>query len=886
MSGSKNMSRRFVRGAVLPAAVAWMGLVGTSVGLMQAVCIPQPPAPTPIDVSVAATPGTTVEVNTTVTATATVANATGTVTYSWSQAGVGGLAGSTTSSSVTFLSATAGTAILTVTATDSGTGTSDTATVTITVTAAAPPVSNLAVTGSASPVSGAATLVSTLSATVTGGTAPYSFSWLQTGGPGAAIANASAQTTTVTLTTVGTYTFTVTVTDGVGTSVTSAAVTVSVTSTSLEFTTSPLDDLTGSAGNDTFTAEDGTLQTTDNANGAAGTDLLDVILTGAAALGNPAPSITDIETLRVTDVNTAGASAISAANWTGLATVEVLGSNQNLTVNALTTIPDAAITDANVNLTLVFGGTTTDGTADALALALSNVDGSTFTADGIETFDVESAGADNAVTLVGNALETVNVSGDQAVDLGDLPDTVETLDASAATGDVTAAGFGAIDVTATGGSGDDTLDLNGTYTADDTVNGGAGSDTLIVQDTEAAVADEQTNVTNVETLEVSDAIGESIDLTEWTGVTGLVAAAGFDAAADDVLTVNSGTTVTLEADTANGAATAITIEVGGTGINDALNLVMDDADFAEALDLDGIEVATLVAETDATTIADIEMIPSDPAGPSIGTTTLTISGEENVTLTSATIETIDASALTGDLTATVTAAAEVTGGEGDDTITGSAESDALNGGDGDDTIAAAAGDDAIDGGDGDDTITPGAGADAVTTGDGADAIRYAAVADGSAADPGSASGADLIDDLTAGADGDVLAFNGDVFKDPDDAANTVTGVDLQTVTCDADGTDVVGLVDPADNTVLPIVVVTTTLDDWAALETLCETTIAAAFGGANDAALVVVNVDGIGQLVVFDPDSDTDNDLRVLGQLDPAVALGDLVAENFDEYDN
>jgi hypothetical protein len=65
----------------------------------------------------------------------------------------------------------------------------------------------------------------------------------------------------------------------------------------------------------------------------------------------------------------------------------------------------------------------------------------------------------------------------------------------------------------------------------------------------------------------------------------------------------------------------------------------------------------------------------------------------------------------------------ITGGDGNDTITGTAFGDVINGGNGNDTVTGGPGDDAIEGGNGDDTLTGSAGNDVVTdTGDGEDTI--------------------------------------------------------------------------------------------------------------------------------------------------------------------
>ena len=76
--------------------------------------------------------------------------------------------------------------------------------------------------------------------------------------------------------------------------------------------------------------------------------------------------------------------------------------------------------------------------------------------------------------------------------------------------------------------------------------------------------------------------------------------------------------------------------------------------------------------------------------------------------------------------------------------------------------------------------------------------------------------------------------------------NLSTGtINFQTVTSAADGTAVVGLTDPNNNTELLVVVNTTTLTDYAAVETFCNTTIdAVVTNAANDELMILPPVAG------------------------------------------
>ena len=75
------------------------------------------------------------------------------------------------------------------------------------------------------------------------------------------------------------------------------------------------------------------------------------------------------------------------------------------------------------------------------------------------------------------------------------------------------------------------------------------------------------------------------------------------------------------------------------------------------------------------------------------------------------------------LTVVGNARGQLSGGEGDDTITGGSGNDAITGGDGDDVIEANGGNDRVEAGDGDDIVHGGRGKDIIVGGDGNDELR-------------------------------------------------------------------------------------------------------------------------------------------------------------------
>jgi hypothetical protein len=261
------------------------------------------------------------------------------------------------------------------------------------------------------------------------------------------------------------------------------------------------------------------------------------------------------------------------------------------------------------------------------------------------------------------------------------------------------------DVLATG-AGDDTIsgiiqatmaNVATTVNAGDVIDGGAGNDTLKISatgaDGNAAVSISALETKNVETISVNNfATGSGTHTIDGALMTGLTSV-GLNASTTDGNTTftaignivdvfmksgNADLTVTYVATAIAGAQTQNVSLSGVT--NDTTNLTIA-----------GVETVNITTSAAKSTLNNLAF---DAA------TTLNISGDQNLTIAGsvpATAGTIDASGLTGKLSLTTTftpAAASLTGGSGNDTITVASgeltSTTTYNGGDGVDTLILAA----------------------------------------------------------------------------------------------------------------------------------------------------------------------------------------------------
>ncbi len=527
------------------------------------------------------------------------------------------------------------------------------------------------------------------------------------------------------------------------------------------------DELTTGCGDDIFNAYVefntgafvATLQSQDSLDGGTGDDILNVEFEHSA-VKTVTPTVTDIETISITDTGTA-VTTLAGTNFSGVTTINSVNSSSNVTITAMPMLVDCGLQGTTGDLLFTFDTAATTGSVDAMAVTVSGAKAGTTlgittgAANGIESMSIDSTGSASVIDAItmttGTTWTSLTVTGDQNLTItADLPDQVTTIDGSAMTAGNLKVGTGNGVMAVTGGAGDDQFTFSTgefliTPTATrDTVNGGEGTDTLRLATADAdnaTVTVPGTNVaTSIEALRITDAVAGAINTTWWGTIGTFTTEDGFGN--NTSLTVASGTNVVCE-DGTDSTANARSFIVSGSGTTDTMTLTLADHDFgAAALTFTGVETLNLVSNL------NISGAAADGGGINVigGALTMTntaavetvvVTGTEALTITGAvTADKIDASDFTHNLTMTLTApmvasgSGSIVGGSGDDTLVGSGNADTITGGDGGDVLS---------GGEGNDILTGEGGQDYFHFLDTTDNIVYA-------------GGTNTITDFTAGTD--------------------------------------------------------------------------------------------------------------------------------------
>jgi S-layer protein len=448
----------------------------------------------------------------------------------------------------------------------------------------------------------------------------------------------------------------------------------------------------------------------------------------------------------VTSVTLSGY-ANSTVSADGLTSLSLSNSNSSLTVNNATA--------GTLGLTLAALGTSTTspvaGPAAVVLPAYKTLNVTTATANSsvnvtaaaVETLTVAGTNAFNSTGSTLSALKTVTVSGSAGLTLA-APGTLESLNASGTTGNLTVTAFDATKATYTGGAGTDTLTLGSTTVTkavsmgagNDRVNlaasttaitaavqGGDGTDTVNVLLADAVTfaggAQFLGNVTGFEVLGINGHTGaQTLDISKLGAYNSVNVLSIPAAAATTTLDgFTSGGTLTVS-NTQTAHASTIEVKAGtawDTPTTDTFTVSLSNS----SANVAGVAVTVAKVETLNLVAADADTSAATGSGRQTHTgtitaadaTSMTITGDANLALTltgSTKLATINGSAMTGSLTVTSTSTVDVTitGGAGADALTAATGSVAhtLIGGAGADTLTANAGLSVLTGGAGFDTF--------------------------------------------------------------------------------------------------------------------------------------------------------------------------------------
>lgn len=474
--------------------------------------------------------------------------------------------------------------------------------------------------------------------------------------------------------------------------------------------TADVDDVTGTANDDAFTAGltvagSQTLQNFDTIEGGEGNDTLNATL-----IGDAAPTLTGVENIFARSIT--NANELDLSNATG---VEQLWSDRSQTNVEFSNVAEqvtVGVVEGN-GTTLELGYANALTAADVQDIILEDAD-ATLNLTNVAAangFTIANTGDSKLATTSAQSLGSANIQNLAITGEGSLAIstaiTAGVIDASAATADVdltvadAAAGNQAAgtDRDVLLGSGDDVVDVSGLTSLAanvDSVDGGEGRDTIVVDGTSGTLVNDLAtgSVSNFEVLN----LGNVFSTTLSASVLGNI---GFDelvvtdagAGAGTINALNANSSVSLvNTDTTQDQVT-LDLASGETDLTvsaeeqEATNTTNG---FAITTNAENVTVDFVANEDSTGTTLDLE---ASSAG---DIKTVTITGEEDVafdatTATSLTgLETVDASALVGDATITVDNGETVTTGAGDDTIAVGVGS-VVTGGAGDDTFSVSTG---------------------------------------------------------------------------------------------------------------------------------------------------------------------------------------------------
>lgn len=566
-----------------------------------------------------------------------------------------------------------------------------------------------------------------------------------------------------------------------------------------------------------------TLNATDDLAGGAGTDTLSIIANGTTANTATPLFLKEVEKVSVKDVDATNGTTLNLVNATGvtevindgsvaavafqnIGTAAVTVQNVKTAVGTTFTRGQTPVTAAlTINLDTLGSAAAAGNVAAVQAGAVASLDANndatevtinakgyvavaqvevtgtgaaghtaqtvTVDAAGTTIFGTAGAGGADLIGFDTTKAGKIVVKGAGAVQLNDLAGAVKTVDASANTGGVTlvgttytgteAAAQAAPGLSVTGGSGKDSISVDGVATAvvdagagDDTVTltathaagakiaGGEGTDRIVLTSAMAAALDDQTSagtalratLTGFEQIGIAGALGADFNVAQ-AGSYNYLALNG-DVTNGGAAVAVSGFTTGATVEFRNAGNQTAAINIGMTGAaessTDVVNLKLN-ADLANAANhtvragVQGINNVNVDANDRTNSVLDDDQAAANAKdntaddgytlvltnAANVNNLTITGTSAVSYTLQAGTdaIKLIDASASTGNVTIDVSAFAgtervEIKGSQGTNTIIGD---NATFG-------------EKITGGAKADTITGGAGADDMTGNGGRDAF--------------------------------------------------------------------------------------------------------------------------------------------------------------------
>jgi hypothetical protein len=353
-------------------------------------------------------------------------------------------------------------------------------------------------------------------------------------------------------------------------------------------------------------------------------------------------------------------------------------------------------------------------------IAANNTSGT----NAIETLNIVSTGA-NTATLSTNAastLVTLNATGETALTLTNSAATNAVFNASASTGAVTVTGFGAVNQSVTGGSGGDLFNFGANLTTADTVNGGTGTDTIAAEIAQlAAFTATAANISNFETIYITNGAAGTVNAANFTGVVNLRLAGAGGGTVQTINGLASGANVRFDGGAATAVADTVINITGATtpGTNDTITLDLRGAGVALGATIAGVETVNvnLSNATGTTTLLlnDPQLTSLSLVNTGVGAFTYNAQ-----TTPSTLINTVNFSGSTGTGGTRFTAATNAisginfTGATGNDIFSATANIDVASGGAGNDTLVGLAASDTLTGGAGVDTFALTTAASSVT----------------------------------------------------------------------------------------------------------------------------------------------------------------------------